>query len=344
MKNAILILALFTACFRAEAQITITSADMPSNGDTVRRSITYNFTNLVPDSTGAGHTWDYSMLVADSQTVDTFTSLLSTGLYALNFIGASFAQKSNTPPLNLGVATVEYKYDFFGKTSSSYTNWGIGADVSGLPLGMVNNPRDTLYRFPLNYLDTGNATTFFSASVPGLGSISGMRNRVDTVDGWGTLITPYGTFDVLRVKSVVNEIDTLEVTSIGLVFPFTLPERIEYKWLGLGMDIPLLQIGTSLGNVIDVTYRDSLRIILTGLQHLQADKIKVYPSPAEDVLTIEGLKKGATITIVDALGKTVSVLRYEQGKSIAVSQLKPGIYLLRMEENGSTLVKRFVKQ
>src|SRR6188474_3221851 len=100
-KTLLLILACLFTC-QLRAQITVTSADMPSSGDTVRRSITFDFTGIVPDSTGANYTWDYSTLVADSQTVDTFTSVLSTGLYALNFIGASFAQKSNTAPLNLG--------------------------------------------------------------------------------------------------------------------------------------------------------------------------------------------------------------------------------------------------
>ena len=342
MKNILLLVIFIFTSIISQAQITITSADMPSSGDTVRRSITLNFAGIAPDSTGAGITWDYSMLVADSQTVDTFTSLISTGLYALNFIGASFAQKSNTAPLNLGVATVEYKYDFYGKNASSYTNWGIGADVSGLPLGMVNSPRDTLYRFPLNYLDTGNATATFSVNVPGLGYYGGERNRVDTVDGWGTLITPYGSFSVLRVKSTVNEIDTVFVTSLGFGLQLPLPERIEYKWLGAGEDIPLLTIGTTLGAVTDVTYKDSLRIILTGIQQPNMQAINLYPVPADESLFIKGLSGRGTIQVLDVTGRMVLSQDFETPVvKINTQSLVPGIYLARISVDGVSVTKKF---
>jgi len=334
----------------AYGQITLTNADMPLAGDTIRFSETTNFAGLTPELTDSNYVWDYSTLVATSQTVDTFVSVNSTGLFALYFFGASFAKKSNTPPLSLSGITVDYQYDFFGNNATAYTQWGLGANVSGLPLGLPNTPKDTLYRFPLNYLDTGNTSSTFSASVPGIGYYGGERTRVDTVDGWGTLITPYGTYQVLRVKSVVNETDTVFLTSFGFGLSFPLPERVEYKWLANGKKVPLLQINTSLGIVNQVIYRDSLRSILTGVQSLASDfSLNVYPNPATSRLSVEampGLEIKTMYLFNDCGERLDEGMCNSNNRTVQfdVSRLAPGIYFLKAETNRGEINRMFIKQ
>ena len=335
----------------SQAQITVTNADMPSSGDTIRLSLSTQFTGLTPELTDTNYTWDYSTLVSSSQTVDTFVSVLSTGLYALYFSGASFAQKSNTPPLTLMGITVDYQYDFFGKNASAYTQWGLGASVSGLPLGMVNTPKDTLYRFPLNYNNVGNTSSTFAATVPGIGYYGGERNRVDTVDGWGTLITPYGTFDVLRVKSVVNETDSIFLTSFGFGLSFPLPERVEYKWLTNGKKVPLLQIITSGGLINQVIYRDSLRSVVTSVNDVASTgaDVTIFPNPATDRLTIESnpAVEIRSLSIFNEAGAKLAERTIEKNSVVGpldISSLPVGIYYIKLTTDRGELIRTFVKQ
>ena len=337
--------------FSAEAQITITNADMPSSGDTIRLSLSTQFTGLTPELTDSNYTWDYSTLVSSSQTVDTFVSVLSTGLYAFYFTGASFAQKSNTPPLTLMGITVDYQYDFYGKNASAYTQWGLGASVSGLPLGMVNTPKDTLYRFPLDYMNVGNTSSTFAATVPGIGYYGGERNRIDTVDGWGTLTTPYGTFSVLRVKSVVNETDSIFLTSLGFGLSFPVPERVEYKWLANGKKVPLLQINTSGGIINQVIYRDSLRSVVTGVKNVTAaeDFVTLFPNPATNMLNVGCNPRDEirTLCIFNLAGLKLSERTLEKNNQtvqLDISTLASGIYFLKVSTVMGEANRMFVKQ
>ena len=70
---------LFAFAHTGISQITITEADMPQPGDTVRLSTSADSAGLpTPSLTGAGITWNYSALIAASQTIDTFLNVTST--------------------------------------------------------------------------------------------------------------------------------------------------------------------------------------------------------------------------------------------------------------------------
>jgi hypothetical protein len=328
MKRTTTLLAVLL-CIAASTtgQIVIQSTDMPSTGDTLRMSSTSQVTGLTPAQTGAGITWDYSTLVADSQTVDTFVTTLSTGLYALNFSTASFARKSNTPSVSLSGIALDYQYDFFRKTASSYVVLGFGASVSGLPVGVVNTPKDTLYRFPLAYGDTGSCTTTFSVSLPGVGYYGGTRTRVDTVDGWGTLITSYGTHSVLRVKSYVTETDTVFISTLGFGLRFPLPPRTEYRWLATGGKEPLLQIATTAGAVSEVLWRDSLRTFPTGIRQPEPLTVSaIYPNPATQEVVV-------TVALAEKTDLECTLLNVTGARAgrFFFSGLEPGTHALRLE-------------
>lgn len=292
----------FVLCTEALfAQITINSSDMPVANDTIRYSVVTNFTGITPKPTGANHTWDFSGLQYSSQTVDTFVSILSTGLYAFQFPTSSFAIKSNLPAVSLGGIAVNYDYDFYKKSTSAYMLSGLGANVSGLPLGVPYSILDTIYRFPLDYGYNGATSSAFGVTVPTLGHYSGVKTRVDTVDGWGTLITPYGTFNVLRIKSVVNETDSIFVTQFGLGLKLPLPTRTEYSWLANGKKTPLLKIIVTGTAISEVQYQDSVRNIPTsiaGYGEMNA-QFSFYPNPAKDKINVSfNLLNRESVTIV----------------------------------------------
>ena len=75
------------------------------------------------------------------------------------------------------------------------------------------------------------------------------------------------------------------------------------------------------------------------------DQLKVYPSPATDVLNIalpEGLATDArVISIVSADGKIVDTRRSKGAQlvQVDVSNLTPGIYIVRIQTNKETISK-----
>jgi len=77
-----------------------------------------------------------------------------------------------------------------------------------------NNP-DEWYQFPMNYGQTYADEAALEMALPDVGYVLIERSRQNTIDGWGSLTTPYGTFEVLRYKSEVSEYDSLEMNGIG---------------------------------------------------------------------------------------------------------------------------------
>ena len=83
-------------------------------------------------------------------------------------------------------------------------------------------------------------------------------NRTNVVDGWDNLTTLFGTFQTLRVKSTLIEHDSVYIDSLSTGFPIN-RNITEYKWLGKGQGIPLLQVNEE-GTLVTTYYRDFYRM------------------------------------------------------------------------------------
>jgi hypothetical protein len=81
--------------------------------------------------------------------------------------------------------------------------------------------------------------------------------------------------------------------------------------------------------------------ISTGINSLDESGISLYPDPANDRLFIAGLSQSATVSISDMTGRICSTPML--GSQIDVSALPPGIYLLRIQDSGGSVVRKFVK-
>jgi hypothetical protein len=71
--------------------------------------------------------------------------------------------------------------------------------------------------------------------------------------------------------------------------------------------------------------------------------VTVYPNPANDVLSVKGLKNNATLTLVDAQGKTIATQAVEAGvATMNIDQVNAGVYFLHITSNNETSVQRVV--
>src|ERR1700756_3871040 len=262
MKIQKLLLAsfLFLGLQRTSAQITITSADMPNLNDNILISVNTSLANFQPNATGANYTWDYSKLIPDSQRYVDFISPLSSPYQFLAFASApTYAVHNYTPdalPWSLigGGTPPTNAYDFYKKSAASYNMVSEGLTEAGTPIPEIYSAQDRVYAFPINYLNKDSSNSAFAFPIPNQGYYSKKQKRVNQVDGWGTLITPYGTFNALRIKSTLTITDSIYIDTVH--FGFTIPRAIayEYKWFGQGSKIPLLEVdATAAGNGVTVT-------------------------------------------------------------------------------------------
>lgn len=199
-----------------QAQISITRADMPCPAancglDSVLFTTVPPVQNTIDiNTTGASSIWNILPLQNGTTSYQKFYPVNMTPIdFQLAFLGSDYAQPllGNQNLVGLPVSDA-YEFYNYAANSSRLEIKGFAAHMAlqGIPfplLGVYSSP-DVLYRFPLNFGDTDSSTSSYSVSVPPttpFATIKRQQKRVNLVDGWGSLTTPAGNFDVLRVKS-----------------------------------------------------------------------------------------------------------------------------------------------
>ena len=269
MKKTYLI-CLIVLSLKLQGQIQITQTHMPSIGDTIRYSVS-NSTTLNYKQTGANYAWDYKTLNMSSQDLYRFQALLSTPYSTLAFTGMPLGAIGYKIADSIGSGQAAFKnlYNFYDKKSTGWSAVGTGFTLAALPLpaGGVYKDKDEIYTFPLNYNDQDSTT--FEVSTPlgnqflQLGTFKQKGYRINKVEGWGTISTPYANnVSCLKIKSRVVETDSLKVSSLSLNVGFQ-ANRVEYRWLSTGEKIPLLEVtGTEIAGVFtpgSIRFRDNYR-------------------------------------------------------------------------------------
>ena len=347
---------LFPSFFIASAQITLGTSDFSHAGDTFRVSMASPLTGL--DLTGGtNHYWDYSQLVSTSQTIDTFLSVSSLPTFIYLYFTfqrqCNQATFSSTSYLNLLGIPISGTYDMFNNGTSNFKERGFGIVTDTIAAPVAYTSDDVIYKFPLQFGNIDSSTSGYAINqIPGI-YYSTSKKRINTIDGWGTLVSPFGTFPVLRLQSVIQEHDSIVMDSLGLNFGIDLPERIEYKWLGQGKGIPLLQINSSGGIPTQVIYRDSLHSLI-NVPEISSPlfRLDVYPNPSVENLTIAytlSQVSNVEFAILDIEGKIVlseNLFRQSAGEhkhNIHVKQpISSGNYFLRLNINGKIELQKLV--
>ncbi|HRG52967.1 MAG TPA: hypothetical protein PLL00_09040 [Bacteroidia bacterium] len=187
---------LFT--FSSVAQITITSADMPDANDSLYISTTTSMGGHDPSETGANHNWDYSDLVpAYQQGVKFIAPGKFPSVYNFLFNALTTSYGRNNPlisSIDIQGIKVDASIDFFKESSSSLNQIGVGYLVNNIPLPFSYKHPDVIYKFPLNYLNTDSCDFDFGLAIPGYGYYGQSGHRLNLVDGWGELKTPYTNY------------------------------------------------------------------------------------------------------------------------------------------------------
>jgi hypothetical protein len=349
-RLALIIVMVYLSQFMLQAQITIESSDMPSQGDTVRLSTSMNPDFSDYTDTGEDFFWDFSDMIAAYQTVDTFVSPMETPpIYQLFFALSSNLANRYLRDLPIPDFELSDIFYFYKNSDSKFTNVGFAASINGIPLPIKFDNPDVWYRFPLEYGNVDSSASHFEFGVDNFGYVLIDRTRKNTVDGWGTVTTPFGTFDVLRIKSDVHEFDSIYVDSLQMGIPLD-RYYTEYKWMAKDQKEPVVQITSDFTGGLVVTYRDSVRAIYEAVdENLFANRsLTVYPNPVEREFQVEfelSEKTNTVLILYDIAGRkiyTEQIVNTVKGlnkKTVSLQKavLKEGAYVLEIRAGAQRL-------
>lgn len=346
-------------CQISFSQITITSNDMPAEG------VHYQQSNANPVfeldlSSGENITWDYSDLESTAYDSIVFVSvddapfayqLLFNNVFIQDYYAdyATTADDFEIP----GIASFTNNYEFFQNNNDDYRRLGRGSSINDFPTVSENDPIDIVYRFPMEYENIDSSYTEIDMNVPGLLFFHQEIDRINIVDGWGTLVLPIGEFEVLKVRTELYEIDSIHITTpfeFGLNIP--LPDKVEYKWFAQGEGIPVLTITENAGIVSSILYKDyqlpdPIDTTENSISTIIKSDFEIFPNPTSNELTVTGIDFdfANSIEIVNLQGQIVfqSDEVHTDIHVIDTSELPNGRYILRVFSKESFIQKAFLK-
>ena len=351
-------------------QITVIDTDIFSAGDIVFQAYDVNPGTVINvGSTGLNQSWDFSSLQESSLSTIFFISPIGTN-YENKYPNANLCMDDNG------------SLSYYHKTSTGVFLHGIGDTVFSSPA--------LFYPLPLTYglnisdgpivvIDTAITGPFLSVAIPPATVVvlsNGLANRADTalieianttefsVDASGTLITPLGTFDVLRLKriqttnSVLNVYCSDTVSQVGAWvtnIPFSsIPflagfsnNEIEYKYQWITNDVSaefiLAEIVVdNLDNIINgVSFQTTAPI--SSITEDNQNMFNVLPIPASDKLIIKS-KSNALVDLIllDVMGKLVFSDKFKSTTQIDLTQISKGIYYLNLRTKEGGLTKKII--
>lgn len=325
------------------AQVTITTNDMPVNGHIYTYSNAVNDGSVDVTNTGANMTWDFSQLAVTGQSNDTIVGISQMPFaYQLYFFGSDQSIHAGNS-INLGTITIDDIWNVYDKNTGDYSFSGYGGSVSGFPTPFVYSPKDRLFALPMNFGNVDSSTSNFNVNIPTVALINQDRKRINEVDGWGTVITPLGSFSCLRVKSTILDHDSLSISAIPFPIPGFDLKTYEYKWVATGGGEPIVQVNASdvFGSpqITAIKYQDTL--ITTQIKNTESvQPITIYPSLANQgffILANTAFTQHPDVFIYSSDGRQISHITQSNGTVISVDthNWAEGIYFIQCNMNGS---------
>lgn len=239
---------------------------------------------------GQDVSWDFSNL----QIVDQFTVSPETkeeSGYQIGFISTCVGQGGNPFECNnIWSNDVEYaipveanlggfgggfqvdEIKIFRKLEDNLLTEAIlGLEVNvGQPiqLGFAYNEYDTIYQFPLEFGKQFSHPSSYDLDFATFGapfSYLHAQTRSSNVDSYGSLETPYGSFDnCLRMTTRIDYLDTIDIQGQSIPLPRT---EFIYEWFQSGFEAPVMEVrglDTPIPGPLSITsvqFYDSLRCL-----------------------------------------------------------------------------------
>lgn len=360
-KNLLHFIALLITT-NALAQITITGADLPTTNGLYVRDNVGNLNTIDLNVTGPNTTWDYSALTSNGLDTIDYMEVSSTNFAYQLYFNSPFSPDYNSdlaidgidfPSIPLVPITITNVVNYFKVANNDgYYQTGFGASISGIPASIKYDPRDKVLPLPCTFGLTEANQFEWLFEVPSLGAYGQNKTRTVEVDGWGTLMLPNGgNYDVLRVKSTIDGVDTIYIDQLG--FGIALPRtQTEYRWYAQGEGEPVLSVNVDLtGTTANHKHHESTAGVNDN--NMLKTKFDLFPNPANSFTLIKyftPVQGAITIKLLDISGKVVlskqeqSTANINNTYQINLEQLPAGFYTLQLIQDVSIASTKLVKK
>jgi hypothetical protein len=364
-KTLILLLVIFSFALALDAQITVTNVTFPEAGDSLKTATDLAPENIIMTGPGGPQTWDFTSLDPDLRQVTVFQPS-SAGTGAGNFPGAELVV--------IDGGAVETYYDV---SASAFSILGIGGAgiAAGFPVqaDLIYSPPLTERKAPLNFFDinahSSNANIalptsaipdfiFDSLGIP-TGLFDSIRIRINinyiaSVDGYGSLSIPGGTYEVLRQKQTtytstnvdihtfLGWVDISTILGGGAIFPSD--TTITFGFFNDVVKEPIAVVTTdSTGlNAVQIEYKDNGVTSAVNPITGKTVHVSISPNPALDEVRIQSentLPGRHFFHLYNLSGKLAMIQEIQSEQDmISINGLNEGLYTyLLINEKGETI-------
>ena len=351
------------------AQITVYEQDVFSVGDVIYQAHDTSPGSVITiGSAGLNQIWDFSSLQESS----------SNTLFFISPIGTNYENKY--PDANLCMDD-NGSLSYYDKTSSGIFIHGVGDTAFNSPALFYPLPLTyglTAFDGPIVIIDTAISGSFLSVVIPPATVValsSGLANRADTaliqinsttdfeVDGSGTITTPLGTYDALRLKMIQNTSSVLNVycsdtlsgigtwvnnipfSSVPILAGFSNDEQeIKYQWITNDASAKFLLaeiVVDDLDNIINgVSFQTTSSA--SSISESKQDIFSVYPNPTSDKLIVNTMLNNCSYNLLDISGREIISCNFNNSAVIDLTGYSVGTYFLRISNNDNVITKKIV--
>jgi len=307
--NKIINLSLFLIGLSTVAQPVINSSDFDNlNVSYIIKNATSSTLN--EGIAGVNIIWNFSSLIltADPQVGLETVTQVANGPFSNSFPNANYVFKTSSN------GNDDY-YSYYNKTANVMEELG-GSTSSAVDYSYINPY--TLLVFPFTY---GTISTD-SAQEVGQGS---PISETITYDAYGTIITPFGTFNnVIRASRLQNN---------------TYTDFIWYKTSPFG---PILEVSELIGGERDFTFYEPSTLTTPSFEN---KTIYVFTSCSNESLNIvidDSMQINQT-SIIDLFGKKI-IQQDSNSNSVNIESLARGIYFVQVATNNGIFTQKFIKK
>lgn len=255
-KTGFALILLLVSLNNSIAQSTYNSTNYATVGDAFYFT-TANNLSLDYSTTGTNFNWNFASLTGISQNELQFKSPNTTGYsfltfpYIYNSNNTNLASTNGTTTLlNVAGKTIGTQdlNDYYKKTSTELTQvasaYKLNYNGTLIPVKNQYTIPDKIYTFPIKFGNTETNNSEYTVNIPGVYYQSKTVERTNLVDGWGSVITPFGNFpNVLRMKTTLVESDSISIGDEGL--PKVIRTSRELKWFDTSKKNPVLIVTQS---------------------------------------------------------------------------------------------------
>jgi hypothetical protein len=348
------------------SQITINSSDVYVSGERVI-NFDQNNPQLDPGTAGANQVYDFNFMFEDNR---------DTVLYAYPNLTANASAFPTSTVVSISS---------FDSTTIYLINNGTSLEVNGMIMPIPQIPVPGVIKASNNLTQMTFPSTFqtvftddaamSSNSIPFYQEISAdplvyvdsMRiniaiTRTSVIDGWGTIITPSGTFVGLRQKTMDIQTITIEANMFGTIFGVIVPLGFQpfpggdiidttftYTYLAnktLTSPLIIAEIETDFaGNITSASYAEVAPPIILGQNEINKDKnFEIYPNPVNDNLSIVSETEIEKVEVFNMDGRLVKTNTYKSKNiSFSMNELNAGNYLVRIYSKEEIVSKHIQK-